>query len=174
MNKFSYRQNALMGFGEISGSNGVVCPKPRRGGHGLFNFASVQPNEPFITNPPLFQINREAEGCDFKAGNELLDMILTKGTYDVECSNFQLDSSPPFFCGSPPSRASNPLIQDVHFGDNNFAAPIPPIPKSATPSPPFSSSGRVTGGGCVRMKFGNNSAPVKIEGFNCRGISAVA
>lgn len=175
MNKFSYRQNALMSFGEISGSNGVVCPKPRRGGCELFNSASVQANEPFITNPPLLQINREAKGCDFKAGTELLDMILTKGTYDVECFNFQLDSSPPFFCGSPPSRASNPLIQDVHFGDKNFtAAPIPPIPESAAPPPPFSFSGRVTGGGCVRVKFGNNSAPVRIEGFNCRGISAVA
>ncbi|MCD7448071.1 hypothetical protein HAX54_037773 [Datura stramonium] len=118
-----------MGFLErFPGSNGVVCPKPRRGGHGLFNFASVQPTNPL---------------------------------------------SPILHC-SKSSTASNPLIQDVHFGDNNFAAPIPPIPKSATPSPPFSSSGRVTGGGCVRMKFGNNSAPVKIEGFNCRGISAVA
>ncbi|KAK4354336.1 hypothetical protein RND71_026530 [Anisodus tanguticus] len=163
MNKFAYRQNALVGFGEISRSNGVVCPKPRRA------------NESFITAPPFLHINSEEEkGCDSKAGTELLDMILTKGRYDVEYINFQLDSSPPFFCGSPPSRASNPLIQDAHFGYGNFV-PIPTIPESTAPSPPPPfSSGRVTGGGCVRVKFGNNSTPVRIEGFNCRGISAVA
>ncbi|XP_059287188.1 uncharacterized protein LOC132040555 [Lycium ferocissimum] len=161
MNKFACSQNALVGFGEISESNGVVCPKPHKGG-------------PFITNPPLLQINsQEVEDCDLKAGTELLDMILTKGRYDVEDSNFQLGSSPPFFCGSPPSRASNPLIQDSHFGNNNFL-PIPPVPESPSPPPPFSSSDRVTRGGCIRGKFGNNSTPVRIEGFNCRGISAVA
>lgn len=101
-----------------------------------------------------------------------------QGRYDDENSDLQLASSPPFFCGSPPSRASNPLIQDAHFGNDNFV-PIPQIPESAAaaPPPPFSSSGRMIGGGCVRVKFGNDSAPVRIEGFNCRGscsISAVA
>ncbi|OIS96399.1 PREDICTED: uncharacterized protein LOC109235686 [Nicotiana attenuata] len=176
MNKFAYSQNALVGFvgvGEMTNgvyrSNGVVCPKPRRGG--LFNCA------PF----PLGQINnQEMEGCDLKAGTELLDIILTKGRYDVENSDLQLASSPPFFCGSPPNRTSNPLTQDAHFGDDNFVL-VPPIQESAVPAPspppPFSSSSRMTGGGCVRVKFGNNSAPVRIEGFNCRGscsISAVA
>ncbi|XP_055819366.1 uncharacterized protein LOC129888402 isoform X2 [Solanum dulcamara] len=164
MNKFAYRQNALVGFGEIAVSKGIVCPKPRRSG--LFNSASVQVNETFTTNAPLLQINQEVGGCDLKAGTELLDMILTKGgRYDVEYSNFQLDSSPPYFCGSPPSRASNPLIQDVNFCNDNFV-PITPIPESAAP---FSSSSR----GCVRLKFGNNSAPVRIEGFNCRGSCSI-
>ncbi|XP_009761314.1 uncharacterized protein LOC107811985 [Nicotiana tabacum] len=171
MNKFAYSQNALVGFvgvGEMTNgvyrSNGVVCPKPRRGG---------------LFNSPLLQFNnQEMEGCDLIAGTELLDIILTKGRYDDENSDLQLASSPPFFCGSPPSRASNPLIQDAHFGNDNFV-PIPQIPESAAaaPPPPFSSSGRMIGGGCVRVKFGNDSAPVRIEGFNCRGscsISAVA
>ena len=68
-------------------------------------------------------------------------------------------SSPPFFCGSPPSRASNPVIQDEQFGSNgneNFGAF-----SLAPPSP--SSSAR----GCVRMKFGHTPAAVRIEGFNC-------
>lgn len=102
MNKFAYRQNALVGFGEIAVSKGIVCPKPRRSG--LFNSASVQVNETFTTNAPLLQIkyvslffsfffiwlssicvylfgcfsSQEVGGCDLKAGAELLDMILTK------------------------------------------------------------------------------------------------
>lgn len=154
MNKFAYRQNGFVSFREIDVSKGVVCPKPRRSGA----------NERFNTNATLLQINQEVEVCDLKAGTELLDLILTKGRYDVEYSNAN-----PFFCGSPPSRASNPLIQDVNFGNDNFI-PIQPFPESALP---FSSSSRVTGGGCVPMKFGNNSAPVRIDGFNCRGSCSV-
>ncbi|BBG96056.1 hypothetical protein Prudu_004751 [Prunus dulcis] len=62
--------------------------------------------------------------------------------YDERSSN-QLASSPPFFCGSPPSRASYPVIQDEQFGNNSKMAPF-------FPAPPSSLSERNEG--CVRMK----------------------
>ena len=89
-----------------------------------------------------------------------------QGDYGMEESGTQMASSPPFFCGSPPSRVENPLIQDARFGDEKISpaavvwAPSPPVPASS----PVSSSTRK--GGCVRANFGNNPA-VRIEGFDC-------
>lgn len=76
-------------------------------------------------------------------------------------------SPPPFFCGSPPSRVANPLIQDARFGDENFS-PLSPsswvvVPALSSGLPPSPSSRK---GGCVRSNFGNNPA-VRIEGFDC-------
>ncbi|XP_015067901.1 uncharacterized protein LOC107012545 isoform X2 [Solanum pennellii] len=169
-----YQQKALMGGcvgvgeirrGDISVSDGLVCPKPRR--NGLFN-------EPIKPSRFLQINNQQPEGCDLKAGTELLDIILSKGNFDMETPNFDMASSPPFFFGSPPSRASNPLIQDSQFSNNNFV-PILAIPEAA-PSPPQSSaSTHKSGGGCAPVKFGIKPATVRIEGFNCRSsISAFA
>lgn len=77
-----------------------------------------------------------------------------------ERSAYQVASSPPFYCGSPPSRASNPVVQDAQFG-SEMITPLPPSPLS-----PSSSSAR-KGGGFVRMKFGHKPATVRIEGFDC-------
>ncbi|KAL3343589.1 hypothetical protein AABB24_027226 [Solanum stoloniferum] len=175
MNRCGYQQKALMGCvgvgeirrGDISVSDGLVCPKPRR--NGLFN-------EPIRPSRFLQINNQQPEGCDLKAGTELLDIILTKGNFDMETPNFDMASSPPFFLGSPPSRASNPLIQDSQFSNNNFV-PIRAIPEAAAaPSPPQpSASARKSGGGCAPVKFGIKPATVRIEGFNCRSsISAFA
>lgn len=154
--------------GDISVCGGaVVCPKPRR--IGLFDSSYVHSNESI-----------RSEACDLKAGTELLDIILTKGNYDEEKTNFEMASSPPFYFGSPPSRVSNPLIQDSQFSNDNFV-PIQAIPEAAAASPPSftstaaSASARKNGGGCVPVKYGNKQAAVRIEGFNCRSsISAVA
>ncbi|CAN4098274.1 unnamed protein product [Withania somnifera] len=180
MNMYACQQKTLVdcvgetGRADISVSNGVVCPKPRK--LGPFNSASVNVEEPIRPCQFLQFRNQEMEARDMTAGTELLDIILTKGNYEVDKANFEVASSPPFFYGSPPSRAGNPLIQDAQFGNHNIA-PILPIPERAVaPSPPPPST-IMSGGGCVRAKFGNKPAPVRIEGFNCRGncsISAVA
>ncbi|KAL3512249.1 hypothetical protein ACH5RR_024966 [Cinchona calisaya] len=135
--------------------NGVVCPKPRRP-------ASFLP----IINP-------QVEACESRAaGTELLDIILAKGSYGAEKNSFQVASSPPFFNGSPPVRASNPLIQDEQF----VIGKVSPVSSSMGSSASPSSRKTGSGGSSGRVKCGTKPAPVRIEGFNCRGncsISAV-
>ncbi|KAB5524679.1 hypothetical protein DKX38_022428 [Salix brachista] len=130
----------------------VACPKPRRLG---------------LLNPPLSEqirhlrlpVNHHAEMVDSKAGAELLDIVLTKGGYGRDKPGFQAATSPPFYSGSPPSRVSNPVIQDAQFGMEK----ITPL----LPAPPSTSSSSARKGGCVRMKFGHMPAAVRIEGFVC-------
>ena len=77
----------------------------------------------------------------------------------------QVASSPPFFCGSPPSRAANPVVQDARFGDEKLAPFLAfPNPSPSGLSSPSSSARK---GGCVRMKFGLKPAAVRVEGFDC-------
>ncbi|KAJ4825680.1 hypothetical protein Tsubulata_039114 [Turnera subulata] len=148
MNRCGYeQQSAMVGFEErerrVMMMEPVVCPKPRRLG-----FVNDQ------IRPLRLPVNHQTEMGDSKAGAELLDIILSKGGY-----GYQVASSPPFYCGSPPSRASNPLIQDARFG-NEKIAPL-------TPAPPSPSSAAARKGGCVRTKFGHSPAAVRIEGFDC-------
>ncbi|KAB2013978.1 hypothetical protein Goshw_021097 [Gossypium schwendimanii] len=140
-----------MGRFEERGFDSVVCPKPIR----TFRWST---NSCYQT-----------EMADSKTGAELLDIILPEGGYGAENPTDQMASSPPYFCGSPPSRASNPVIQDARFNDEQ-----PVLPPLTSPAP----SSR---GGCVRVKFGQMPAAVRIEGFDCltrdgrhRSISAVA
>lgn len=155
MNGWAYQQKSLVGD---CVAEGVFCPKPRRIGGPLMRSSTRL----------LHITNRQSEACNANAGAELLDIIRMKGNYDSETSSFQMASSPPFFAGSPPSRASNPIIQDENFGNDN-GSPLSPMLEAP-------SSTRKSGG-CVRVNFGSKPAPVRIEGFNCRGncsISAVA
>ncbi|KAL0744658.1 hypothetical protein Bca4012_086171 [Brassica carinata] len=128
----------------------VVCPKPRRVGFLLSNVI------------PPFGLHSSQSGaadvCDSKAGADLLDIIRRK---DEALST--VASSPPFFLGSPPSRASNPLAQDARFGDDK----LNPISPSLSPFLSSPSPSRVKGGGCGRVKFGLKQAAVRVEGFNC-------
>ncbi|KAK8489548.1 hypothetical protein V6N12_018590 [Hibiscus sabdariffa] len=141
--------NAMERF-EERGFDAVVCPKPIR----TFRWPT---NNCYQSEMP-----------DSDDGTDLLDMILSGGGYGVESTDL-MESSPPYFCGSPPSRASNPLIQDVRFNTD--------MVHITSPAPLYSPSSR--GGGCVRVKFGQKPAAVRIEGFDClnrdnRSISAVA
>lgn len=110
----------------------LVCPKPRR-------LDSVRS---FLWH---FS-NHHQQGSDTGAvADTLEDIILTKG------GAHQVEASPPFFCGSPPSRVSNPVVMDVKFGQE-------------TPPELSSPSGRK--GGWARSNFGNKPS-VRIEGFDC-------
>lgn len=149
---YGYQEkNTMRSCEEMRNSNleSVVCPKPRR--LGFFNPSSIRP----LRRPICYQSEMEDSGV----GEELLDIILHKESscYPERPGGQVVASSPPFFCGSPPSRASNPVIQDEQFGNGNFS----PFPVAS--SSPSSSSAR----GCVPMKFGHTPAAVRIEGFDC-------
>lgn len=140
----------------------VVCPKPRR--VGVLNSL----NEP--SRPMRWHFGHEL--TDSRAGSELLDIILSKGVvHGGERQSTPVPSSPPFFCGSPPSRVSNPLIQDARFREEKqLFPPTSPLPSSpiqaavsGSASSPNSSARK---GGCVRANFGHNPA-VRVEGFDC-------
>ncbi|XWS34983.1 hypothetical protein CRYUN_Cryun21dG0084900 [Craigia yunnanensis] len=140
----------------------MVCPKPRR--LGLLNTS-------FNDHPVRslrWQLSNQAELYDSKTGSDLLDMILTKGGCGVEQNCIQVASSPPFFCGSPPSRVANPLIQDARFGDEKIITPLSPRSPIPPPwgSPSLSPSSSTRKGGCIRVNFGSNPA-VRVEGFDC-------
>lgn len=145
--------------------NSVVCPKPRR--LGLFNFAANEhPVRPF-----RWHLSCQVEPCDSNSsGSNPLDNILSKESdFDVEQSWPVVASPPPFFCGSPPSRVANPLIQDARFGEENFSPLSPPswaVAPAAVSGLPPSPSSSARKGGCVRANFGNNPS-VRIEGFDC-------
>ncbi|GAA0161445.1 hypothetical protein LIER_39231 [Lithospermum erythrorhizon] len=73
-------------------------------------------------------------------------------------------SPPPLFCGSPPSRVSNPLIQDARFV-NGKVTPVSPraIPVHPGMVSPLTPTRK---GGFMRENFGNNPI-VRVEGFDC-------
>ncbi|RWW01527.1 hypothetical protein BHE74_00008322 [Ensete ventricosum] len=126
----------------------VFCPKPRR----LSPLAAVA--APVL---PFRWISRRSNqnGFRFQGGES---------------------SSPPFFCGSPPSRAANPVVNDARFGDDRPPAAFVPVPLIPS-GPPLSPKQ-----GCAHAKFGLTPAAVRIEGFDClnrdrrscSGITAVA
>ncbi|XP_009360156.1 uncharacterized protein LOC103950650 [Pyrus x bretschneideri] len=147
MSRCGYEQSAMVG---CEGMDSVVCPKPRR-----LSFLTPSFND--NVRPFRYFNHNQSEIGDSEAGSEILDIILAKGNCDDRFSTNQLASSPPFFCGSPPSRASNPVIQDEHFGNSSNMAPF-------LPTQPMLSS---RNGGCVRMKSGDKPVAVRIEGFDC-------
>ncbi|XP_065848329.1 uncharacterized protein [Euphorbia lathyris] len=160
MNHFNLQKNAVTSCDETLGlvsicdpKGPVVCPKPRRVGN--------------LANSPIRPIRcYQAEICDSKVGAELLDIILMKEGHGAEQAATQVAASPPYFCGSPPTRASNPLTQDARFGDEKITTLSPlSIPSPSGAISPSSSSSRK--GGCVRMKYGLKPAAVRVEGFDC-------
>ncbi|XP_065026019.1 uncharacterized protein LOC135650526 isoform X1 [Musa acuminata AAA Group] len=126
----------------------VFCPKPRR----LSPFAAVA--EPVL--PFRWLSSHQTDFSDSKAGADLHGIFLAKGG-----EQNQVSSSPPFFCGSPPSRAANPVVHDARFGDDRPPAAFAPVPLIQS-GPPLSPKQ-----GCAHAKFGLMPAAVRIEGFDC-------
>ncbi|XP_073146336.1 uncharacterized protein [Henckelia pumila] len=158
MSHYSIHRNAFASYEEMNKRSAVVCPKPRR-----LSPAGVTPKEPSPARPFRSHVSYQQEICDVEAGNELLHIIRAKGDDYAGQLITQIASSPPFFSGSPPSRVSNPLIQDSRFGDGKFT-PISPraIP---TPSGLAPSQSSTCKGGFVRANFINPAT--RIEGFDC-------
>ncbi|KAL9231327.1 hypothetical protein vseg_006567 [Gypsophila vaccaria] len=139
----------------------VICPKPRRVGFLGGN----------LTMSLRWQRSQQSEINDAKAGAELLDLIFAKKeSHGEDQTSLEIASSPPFFCGTPPSRVSNPLVHDAQFGDDNLS-PLstlhltsPSTSSSSSSSPSMSPSPMKSGG--VRMKFGLKPPTVRVEGFD--------
>ncbi|GMI76997.1 hypothetical protein like AT5G16110 [Hibiscus trionum] len=157
MDRCDLVQNAAVSAYDHQSGSPVVCPKPRRIGV----FAS-NPNRPL-----RLHASHQAEISDMCAGAELLDIFLNKEDFGIEESANQVASPPSYFHGSPPSRVSNPVVQDAQFCEGRHAALQIPYPLSS-----MSSSSRK--GGCTKMKFGYTPASIRVEGFDCQHSSIPA
>lgn len=139
----------------LMAKGGLVCPKPRR----------VGPSN--VSNPvmPLrFHLRGNgADAFDSKARAELLDLAPCKEGFQGERSP-TVSSSPPFFFGSPPCRAQNPLAQDAYFRVQKHG------PTGSSPSDSASLPSAHS-----RVKLGNKQEAVRVEGFDCQSrVTAMA
>ncbi|KAJ6910634.1 hypothetical protein NC652_021326 [Populus alba x Populus x berolinensis] len=198
MNHCAIQQNAFSTREEIRNSvsipiserrDPVVCPKPRRLGllndHPARSFrfqlshqselcdsiAGTDFLEIILAKYNFFISNYEIKKSELGRSHEQRQLFDHKGCYGMDNQSFctQVSSSPPpFFCGSPPSRVANPLIQDARFGNEKFASfsPVTPIPPQMGLSSSSSSSSCPRKGGLVRSSFGSKPV-VRIEGFDC-------
>ncbi|KAH9553303.1 hypothetical protein CY35_08G001100 [Sphagnum magellanicum] len=126
----------------------VICPKPRRA-------TSVSGPVTEFMNPSRRRRSCTTVRGEGDAGFEILDIFLSKGVYN-DASNFAC--SPPYFCGSPPSRSGNPLIHDIQFVHQRAQSVLSQqilscVPSSYKPNPVvrvegFASSGSDT---CCRV-----------------------
>lgn len=122
----------------------VICPKPRR--LGVATLSSTE-----VVKPVRLRRSMSPAGLECEAGHEILEIFLPKNSCG-DCSSY--GSSPPYFSGSPPSRAGNPLVRDVQFSHQR-PPPSPFVitqPKSSSNGPSFRAS-----------------PPVRVEGFECSG-----
>ncbi|WJX11078.1 hypothetical protein P8452_01729 [Trifolium repens] len=104
-------------------------------------------------------VNFDQKGTNFICPKPISTRQL-KWNFFQQNEEYDLSSPPPYFLGSPPVRASNPLMKDEQFGcEEQILQSISPS-GSSSPSSPFRKSG------CVKMKFGvKSSAKVRVVGF---------
>lgn len=117
----------------------VICPKPQR--VAVANLRSVDFIKPIrqVRSMSPMAIDGSEAGC------EILEIFLSKNSYgDFGCS-------PPFFAGSPPSRAANPLVRDTQF-----------LHPHAYPVATVQAKVKVSQGAPIRA-----NPSVRIEGFDC-------
>ncbi|KAH7299325.1 hypothetical protein KP509_24G005600 [Ceratopteris richardii] len=116
----------------------LICPKPQR--LAVANLRSVDFIKPIrqVRSVSPVVIDSNDAGC------EILEIFLSKNS----CYG-DFGRSPPYFSGSPPSRAANPLVRDKHF-----------LHPSAYPI----STSQVK----VSLVAPNRENPlVRVEGFDC-------
>jgi len=118
----------------------VICPEPQR--------LSIVPSlADEIYKSGRRQYSHSAMQTEGEACREILDIFFSKSGYGDQAN---VNSSLPYYCGSPPSRSHNPLIHDVKF-----------IKKELVP-PPVNVSQKSS---CGASLGGNPS--VRVEGFAC-------
>lgn len=91
----------------------VICPMPRR--VATVSFSTGEPIKPF------WQRRSVPPTLDCEANHEILEIFLSKNSC-VNSTNF--GCSPPYFSGSPPCRAGNPIVRDVEFSHQR-RSPLP-------------------------------------------------
>eukprot|EP01018_Ginkgo_biloba_P003181 Gb_22323 [translate_table: standard] len=115
----------------------VICPKPRR--MAVAPCAAKEIYRSCRRSP-----SQSTARCEGEPGYEILDIFLSKSGYGDQGI---VNSSLPYFCGSPPSRTDNPLVQDVQF----ISKGIPP-------------SSLVSQKSSCGSSFGANPC-IRVEGF---------
>ncbi|KAL3680981.1 hypothetical protein R1sor_023937 [Riccia sorocarpa] len=140
------RRRVRTGFRSDAGEEEVICPKPRR----VTNVSCPAPD--FLKPSRRRRSHTSQSRAEGEAGFEILDIFLSRSGYG-DSSNF--GCSPPYYCGSPPSRSGNPLIHDVQFTHIQRIPPAPSVLSSLSSQQKKSSCGPVYGG----------NPSVRVEGF---------
>lgn len=99
------KRRSRTGLRVENGEDEVLCPRPRRPSN--VNCPANEFMKPSRRHKSKSTARPEGVVCF-----ELLDIFLSKGGYRDVTS---YGCSPPNFCGSPPTRAGNPLIHDAQF-----------------------------------------------------------
>ncbi|GLJ46227.1 hypothetical protein SUGI_0973910 [Cryptomeria japonica] len=115
----------------------VICPEPRRAP--VVDSLVDELHKTCCWPPSNSMVQDEGD-----AGREILDIFLRKSGYGDS------NGSVPYFCGSPPVRAHNPLVNDVKFVRKDL------------PSPSVSLTQKSSCG----ASYGTNPS-VRVEGFAC-------
>lgn len=124
----------------------VLCPRPRRP-----TTVNCPTNE--FMKPHRRQKSKSSARSDGVVCFELLDIFLSKGGYRDVTS---YGCSPPNFCGSPPSRAGNPLIHDAQFLHQRTSSNL---------------SQQMSSHACGPSSYSANPT-VRIEGFGASDLSS--
>lgn len=117
----------------------VICPKPLRMAVAPCTAKEIYRSRCRIQSQSTLR-------CEGEPSYEILDIFLNKSGSGDQAN---VNSSLPYFCGSPPSRSANPLVNDVQFIENG----IPPSPVMVSQQSSCGSS------------IGSNHPSVRIEGF---------
>lgn len=131
-----------------------------------------------IMCPKPLRVQSQVKLCDTTDSAEILDILLTKDNCEIFDQQEVLPvASPPYFCGSPPVRAANPLVHDPgflqgkHYKQHQHTQPTATTPVERTNHNPLTTvpfpSPSPGGRSCGSKSFGPTPAAVRIEGFSC-------